>query len=375
MEDFSTDGPVSLLADASLQQHAAFLAAQPGVARGVSAACGGCRGLFAARAYAPGEPLVREAAALWQLEDGSARYRFDPAATPAGALATIAHAFAPWHGTAPTQGLALRALLTEAMAHNSWGCAGARGLFPVICLANSSCAPNCTSEEEGGGGGGGGAEGAAPGYVLRARRALAAGEECTVAYVPRAWPKARRAAELRSGWGFECACARCAAPHDDTQVARCSACARGRVFLPDDQAQWARAQCADCGARCDARALGALGAPGSGGGGGSGEWEGQAAEGMDARALAAHARALLAHPVLAPDDARVLTALSAALGRAHALSEGGSEAAGELFEGLLGEVCRVCARSGFAALADLGIEVEEEEEEEGEGGGEGGGSG
>jgi hypothetical protein len=134
------------------------------------------------------------------------------------------------------------------------------------------------------------------------------------------------------------------------------------VFLPDAQAQWAQAQCADCGARCDARALGALGAAGGGGG----EWEGQAVEGMDARALAEHARALLAHPVLAPDDARVLTALSAALGRAHALSEGGSEAAGELFESLLGEVCRVCARSGFAALADLGIEVEEEEEGEGE---------
>ena len=47
---------------------------------------------------------------------------------------------------------------------------------------------------------------------LRARRAIAAGEELTIAYVDDAGllPERRRAA-LRHGYGFECACERCVA--------------------------------------------------------------------------------------------------------------------------------------------------------------------
>jgi hypothetical protein len=47
---------------------------------------------------------------------------------------------------------------------------------------------------------------------LRARRAIAAGEELTIAYVDDAGlsPERRRAA-LRHGYGFECACERCGA--------------------------------------------------------------------------------------------------------------------------------------------------------------------
>ena len=349
--ELSPEGPVTLVPDAALQQHAAYLAAHPGLALGHSAPCGGCRGLFTTRSYAKGELLLREPAVLWQMEDAAARYYFDASATPPAAVATIVHQFAPWHGreAAPS----LRALLYEAMKHNSWGCASSRGLFPVLCLANSSCCPNATSEEDAGAVAGG-AGGGAPVYALRARRALAAGEEVLVSYVPRAWPKARRAAELRAAWGFACACARCAAPHDDTRAARCRACGAGRVFAGG-------AACADCGAAAGAEALAALEAEGDA------QWEaaGAAVEAMGVPELGACVAGWLAHPVLAADDARVLTALSGALGRAHALAGGEGEGgqAEALLHRVLRELYAVCARSGFAALEDLGVEVEEDEGE------------
>jgi hypothetical protein len=68
----------------------------------------------------------------------------------------------------------------------------------------------------------------------------------TIAYVPPTWHKTVRGERIAAAWGFTCACARCAAPWDDTIVVRCRACANGRVF---DGA----ARCAECGAEGDAR--------------------------------------------------------------------------------------------------------------------------
>jgi hypothetical protein len=361
----------------------------PGVTMDTSAACGGCRGLFATRGYQPGERILCEEAVVWQLE-GDGSFWFNPQAHPEAHIATLVNEFAPWHGAAPPTSLALDVLLYEAMRANSWGCAGlgasssspsssspsSRGLFPVICLSNNSCAANATAEEVGQG------EAGAPVYGLSARRKIDAGEEIFVSYVPRAWKKAARARELRAAWGVACTCERCAAVFDDTQCARCRACKDGRLFLPDNAEQWSSAPCADCGAPGDASALAAADENGvSGGGVGGGGPLLADAEGMGLEELREAARAALGHPVLAVDDARIITWLNSGLRRAVELlgqaqeeeeeEEGGGEGGGstaqgpltelqQVYEELLGGLVRVCSRSGFASLADLGIEVEEE---------------
>jgi len=344
----------------------------------LSARAGGVggRGLFAARALAARAELAREPAALWEAPGGAiaaaaalgsaraldaALLQMAPRALDAGARAD---ARAPAAAVAPRGALALAALAANAFATRG----GGRALFRVICLANSACDANAAAEEAPGG-----APGDPPVYVLTARRAVAAGEELTVAYAPRAAPKAARRAAL-AAYGFACACARCAAPHDDTVVLKCAACGpRGRVFWPDAGRATA---CADCGApRREPLPAGA--APGA-------PLAADADEppaGAPAAALAAHADALLgAHQPLGAGDARVFAALARLLGAAAegggggggAEGAGGGEGAGEA-AALAGEATALAAlaarlaqalaeaalASGFTSLDDLGFEVEE----------------
>ena len=93
-------------------------------------------------------------------------------------------------------------------------------IFPTICRANHSCAPNAVlvpcaeSNEE---------------SMLVACRPVAAGEPVEISYLParyllRGAPQRRDA--LREKWGFACACPRCAADLDLMRrfAVRCEAC-------------------------------------------------------------------------------------------------------------------------------------------------------
>lgn len=75
-------------------------------------------------------------------------------------------------------------------------------VWALLCAANHSCAPNAHAVFGGGG----------SLAVLRASRAIAAGEEVTVAYNEDVvWKPLRRRRSLLEKWGFHCRCARCAA--------------------------------------------------------------------------------------------------------------------------------------------------------------------
>ena len=104
-----------------------------------------------------------------------------------------------------------------------------RAFFPALAFANHDCEPNAEADEEAAEASEATeAEAEAPNgaisaaaasaaafvaprfvYPLRARRALAAGEEVTISYVPRAWPLARRRGALEATFDFTCDCARC----------------------------------------------------------------------------------------------------------------------------------------------------------------------
>jgi hypothetical protein len=325
--------------------HSTRLESFPAVRLGESA-CGG-RGLFAARAFTPGEEILREVAVCWGAPDSPNVFT----TMEEGALVDTLLQMAPacWRGPPaprpPVPAGGLPALVAATMKANAWGCrvggdAGMRGLFPVLCLSNHSCASVAAASQVGV------ADAGAPAYALTARAPIAEGEEITVAYVPRSWEKARRAAALGEGWGFACGCARCAAPVDDTRAVKC-ACG-GRGFLPDDEA--GTPACAACGAPLAVVAAGAAGA----------------AAGLpppphvDAtpQQLRAALDALLAHPVLALDDARVLFALNSMVPAVSQCMEGGNAEAEGVFKDLLRAVIAVAQQSGFVNLYDLGISIE-----------------
>lgn len=96
-------------------------------------------------------------------------------------------------------------------------------LFMLLSMLSHDCAPSCyfrSSWDPASG---------CPVVSLAAARAVAAGEELTISYLgddPVVTPDRR--ARLR-GYGFTCACQRCAAGVDDTVVYACSGCG-GRVY-------------------------------------------------------------------------------------------------------------------------------------------------
>ena len=265
------------------------------------------RGLFATAAFPRGTVLLVEGAALLEAGAGSL---LSPSATP-DEVDALLYQMAPLHGSAAAWGslpaLPRAELARRALAGNAFGVGAAaegseagafaqggegRALWPGIAMVNHACNPTARTfqeevveEEEGGGGGG------PPRRVLEARRDIAAGEEITISYVPTTWVKPARAARLAASWGFACACARCAAAHDDSLAARCAACGGGgRVF---DGAP----ACADCGA-----AAGADAQPPRG----PGVAEALCAPGRP-RDLVAR---LAEHPLLRPEDARVWCAMA-----------------------------------------------------------------
>lgn len=79
---------------------------------------------------------------------------------------------------------------------------GDGGVYRLICRLNHSCSPCCCHSFDSSRGLG----------ELRAVRAVAAGEELTVAYIELCAPRAQRRQRLREGFGFDCACQACAKP-------------------------------------------------------------------------------------------------------------------------------------------------------------------
>jgi hypothetical protein len=285
---------------------------------------GNVRGLFATRAFAAGEAILLDRALICERPDGSLWVRASllPDDVDA-ALLSLAPTCAS--RAAPPASAPLRSdLLAATLRVNSFGVggdaagAGSSGggawaqlagggvaLYPRVSLVNHACAPTARTFRVPPPAGADGAEDAGdvdadepPARALEARTDIAAGQEITISYVPPTWARAVRRARLRSAYDFECACARCAAPWDDTRVFRCAACGDGRVY-------GGALECADCGAGCD----------GSGGGGGGGDGGADGADGADDDATLAALTApgrpselvqrLVAHPVLAPEDVRV----------------------------------------------------------------------
>ena len=130
-----------------------------------------------------------------------------------------------------------------------------RALFPVLGLANHSCAANAKVYEIVSDSDDGSQATTADGipvppvYALEARKGIAAGTEITISYAPRSWPKAKRQSELQSTWGFSCACPRCSVPWDDTIVLRCKAAGcTGSGHSTHGYCYYGKWMCEDCGA-------------------------------------------------------------------------------------------------------------------------------
>jgi hypothetical protein len=264
------------------------------------------RGLFAAAPFRKGAALLVEAPAMWE----RAGALHAPSLTP-DELDALLYQLAPFHGGAAGSGalpaLPRAELARRVLAANAFGVGAAaagseaagfaqggegRALFPGIAMVNHDCNPCARTFQEGEAAEGGGGGGEQPRRrVLEARRDIAAGEEVTISYVPTTWVKPARAARLAASWGFACACARCAAGHDDSLAARCAACGgKGRVF---DGA----AACADCGAAAGAGAQPPRGA--------------EAAEALCAPGRPRElVERLTAHAALRPEDARVWCAMA-----------------------------------------------------------------
>lgn len=300
-----------------------------------------CRGLFATSAFKPGDVILEELAVCWQEEEGRRAVYHLASLTPE-ALESVLFQMAPYGEEPSTAKVVRKALVYNTMKSNSFGSSGGslRGLFPVLCLSNSSCDPCASAEEVAREG----VEGGGPVYCLQARRAIEPGEEITISYCPRAWNKPLRAKEFQEAWGFACKCARCSLPFDDTIIHRCSSCKEGLVLAPDPPET--TSPCLSCGVRAPfAVADGAEALEPQGG-----------VEGWGLENWRDYASTILNHPTLASDDARCFTALSRAFWAVHEYGDEGQD----LKEQLLQEVVKVCMRSKFVCLQDLGIEVEED---------------
>lgn len=321
------------------------------------------RGLFATADMPPNTCIVSETAVAWQAlgtRGGAVTSTLAPADLELLLLQLAPLCWAPADAFTGAS-VARDELIQDAFQCSSYGvglagcedgAAVARALFPTIAMCNSRCDASAAVEQVATK-----SAGAAPVYTLTTRRPVAAGDEITVAYVPRSWHRAKRLAALSAGWGIACACPRCARDVDDTAVLRCSACESGRVFFPVSGSSSA---CVDCGAACVCSPAAAPTAlidsllppdPGS-----------------DAPldALDAHADVLLHHSLLALDDTRVFSALSRLLPRVgSAMGDGGQGDA--LFARLVQAMSAAAARSPFTGLADLGwLDDHDAEEEDGD---------
>lgn len=321
----------------------------------------GGRGLFATRAFAAREVILREPAVAWQV-GGSIASPYLPEALDAVMLQMSPYALS---ASSAEAALALSVTRSEVIVatfdNNAYGFilnqeddGDSRALLPIVGLLNSACDANAAAQQahpsdavaaELGGG--------LPVSVLTARRAIKAGEEITVTYVPRAWPKERRREALRATWSFECACARCSLPYDDTVVMRCNAspssCTRGRVFWPDGGvgAGAVAGTCIDCGAQQATP-------PPPGCAPGVELGMGIIAAGATINALAIVADRLLGHKTLSCGDSRVFAALSNILDQSAASN---TKAAAKLTGKLAQALAEAALVSKFTSLDDLGFDI------------------
>lgn len=446
MELDATVSVAALAAASAEQQLESKLKLFPSVH--VAAIDGMGRGIVAARDISEGEVLIEEASFAWENEtSGSAPDLClgSDCHDDSGVLDALLLQMCPFElpaghgaaGTAASRGftpLSRREAVSKAMCANAFGvrdlsaAAGedasdpaaaldsssasyaGRALFSVICLANHSCSPAARVYQKPGSGM---SRDNPPVYCLETRRPVAAGEQVTVAYVPRAWRQAQRRSAIASTWGFTCTCPRCASPYDDSVVLRClapaSECEGGRLFL-------GQPECQDCGAAytgprspplslsaytgprsqaagsaaavpaAEAEDSAGASAPAVGGAGAAAPRPASTApadaasvdvtddDAVTAQLLApvtagdieAAVELALRHPLLAHEDVRVWGALNRLLQLLPALCEQ-LEAAGAVdeafrFEGWQGEVMEAVAaaslRTAFANPHDLGIAVE-----------------
>jgi len=210
-------------------------------------------------------------------------------------------------------------------------------VFLALSMMNCACAPAAAYESDWLPAAG------APRARVFAQRDLEEGEELTLAYARPQQPRAARRAELLDGWGFECACARCAAG-EDARALRCAACGRGAVAVPVDDAELAAARCGQCGAAPPAAARAAA-------------LQSARADALfwleNAEGDAARARGALA--LLHKSDGGLRAALGAAVAEwidAQCAGAGAGAGAGALPPALVLEMARA-ARAGAEASAYL----------------------
>jgi len=118
----------------------------------------------------------------------------------------------------------------------------ASALVPFVAHCNHSCMPNLETSFR--------HRVAEPGLwcVCTATRAIAAGEELTIQYVPVvASPLAERREKLQRMWGFECGCVRCAAEETFTEADAKWFCSGCREFREDDDSGSSTGGSSDCG--------------------------------------------------------------------------------------------------------------------------------
>lgn len=246
---------------------------------------GGGEGLFATRAWQPGDtvlaerPLAKLEAEAFDLEDSVMLAQAYGRLTDSGQLDILLDTDlgrALWRGpeddhrrdafrrcveeTWPEGAAEARARRAEAMrifSYNSYMTQdGGRfhAVFPNLSKANHRCDPNCWAVVPDG----------APGEVVCARRA-AMGEELTVSYLCKGdllRPLSRRRLILQDGWEFACQCSRCTADVDDARRFSCphAACPGGCAARACGSAAPAPAvlevaPCSACGDRPQAAVL------------------------------------------------------------------------------------------------------------------------
>ena len=270
------------------------------------------------------------------------------------------------------------------------GDAESRAVFLCICMANHSCAPTVRASQQQR------PPGEPPVFALEARETIAAGEEITVAYLPRAWPRALRAEVCQTQWGFECHCARCSGPGgvDDTIVMRCGTCGDGRVYwTPAGIEALACLDCKSVGASCvprlelwerrlDTATEATLPVLGGASQSRSSPQSLEAAstvlrlvldralmvgEVFDAPLpITVISSRLLRHSLLVPEDARVFGAISTLLSHldppsAEADTEASAtrSAEAQVYEDVVSALAMASMRAPFVCPSDLGFDVEE----------------
>lgn len=172
------------------------------------------------RLTAPDLPTAAEAVCTAVAADVAARLEVEPAELEQAIRRVNANAFAFAADVDPTLALGM-------------------AIVPGASRLNHGCWPNCAIANHG------------VEYQIRALRSIEEGEPLTLPYIGLIETRAARRAKLRHERGFECACARCADPGSDLELAVGGIrCPEGGAMHPSDPGpDW---RCPACDADADA---------------------------------------------------------------------------------------------------------------------------